>query len=684
MKTDQDVAGDPLGRARSEAGRGEWSAAFDSFTQAQSRELIGLPDLPTFADAAYATGHFDQTIDAWERAHALSLEAGEPLAAADAAVHVALHLLMDTGLLASVRGWALRAERLLAEFDDTPVHAWLAVVRMYERLLSGDVEDAKAWTRRAIETGTRHREPGAVALGRVAEARCFILEGDIEKGLALLDEAAVAALSGELDPVSTGALFCELICACQALGERERAEEWTVWMERWRDASGVGSFGGRCRVHRAELLRMRGAFADAEEEALRACEELRPYLRLEFGWPLTELGRIRLLVGDLQGAEEALLAAHELGWEPQPDLALLSLARGDAEGASLAILDAISNPVNVPSKELPPKTELRLAPLLVAQVEIAIAKGDIDMARSASRELDKVAGSFESKSLAATAARARGQVQLSQGQSAAAMKDLQEALQLWNEIGAAYDAALVRTELAAAYRDVGNEHRAELEESAAQAALKRIGAAGRSERRLEVLPGVVAGPMVTEKAGQDALQTPNAFRREGEYWSIVYEGRTVRIRDLVGLRYVALLLAEPGREFHVLDLVGSGRSGRSLDTGGLLDVRAKEAYKRRLSEIEEDLAEADSTGDRERAARATAERDFLVRELARAVGLSGRDRRAGDDSERARASVTRAIRHAMGRLSALDAELGELLARTIRTGTYCVYLPDPRAPVWQK
>jgi hypothetical protein len=174
------------------------------------------------------------------------------------------------------------------------------------------------------------------------------------------------------------------------------------------------------------------------------------------------------------------------------------------------------------------------------------------------------------------------------------------------------------------------------------------------------------------------------FRREGDFWEITFEGRTVRIRDLVGLRYMARLLGDAGRELHVLDLVASGDRVPSGDAGVMLDDHAKEAYKRRLAEIEEDLSDADSAGDSERSARASEERDFLVRELARAVGLSGRDRRAGDASERARASVTRAIRHAMGRVSAHDADLGEHLERTIRTGTYCSYLPDPRAPAaWQ-
>ena len=165
----------------------------------------------------------------------------------------------------------------------------------------------------------------------------------------------------------------------------------------------------------------------------------------------------------------------------------------------------------------------------------------------------------------------------------------------------------------------------------------------------------------------------HVFRREGDYWSVAFAGQTVRLRDLKGVRYLARLLADPGREFHVLDLVagergGSGDASRSaerglafssgLDAGVVLDAQAKEAYRRRLAEIEEDIEEARAMGDDERAAQAAAERDFLVRELARAVGLGGRDRRVGSASERARASVTRAIRQAMARIHELPSHAG--------------------------
>jgi hypothetical protein len=672
-------------RARSAVVQGDWQHAFDLLMAADADGLLVPSDLPVLGEVAYAAGYLDMTIEAWERAHAASMQAGDHLAAAGAAVRVAMHLLFDTALMAPVRGWLARAERLLDGHGETPAHAWLGVVRTYERMLTGDVAAARHWARQAIDVGSTC-DPAAAAIGRVAEARLLILDGDVRQGLTLLDQAGVAAVSGDLDPLSTGVVYCELVCALQGLGQYDVAEQWTEAMERWCETGAVGSLHGRCRVHRAEILRLRGSCTEAEDQALMACEELRPYLGRELGWPLNELGRIRLHKGDIAGAEEALLASHRAGWDPQPDLALARLAQGDGAIAVASIRDALERPLRVPSKERPPNTDLRRAPLLEAQVEIEIAAGDIARARSASDELELVAGRFENKPLAAAAALARGRMQLADGDAAGAEQSLSDAVRLWNEVGAPYEAAHARISLAAAHAACGSEHRAVLERRAARAILDGIETSGSP---------APARPDSHAALDEPAAASANVFRREGDYWSVIFDGQTVRVRDLKGMRYLARLLAEPGREFHVLDLVASeaghgaqAENGPAADlprsafgdAGELLDARAKEAYRRRLAEIDDDIAEARAVGDAERAAQSDTERDFLVHELARAFGLSGRDRRAASASERARAGVTRAIRQSIARIGEHLPQLGEHLGRTIRTGTYCAYVPDPRAP----
>ncbi len=695
-----------LERGREAASGGDWQQSYDLLMEADAGQTLDAADLALLADVAYATGHLHVTIEAWERAHAQSLRAGDRLAAAGAATRVAMHLLFDTALMAPVRGWVKRAERLLEDEDETPVHAWLAVVRNYERLLSGDFQGARQWARQAIEVGARC-DPAAAAIGRIAEARSLILDGEVQEGLELLNEAAVATVSGELDPVATGMVYCELVCALQALAQYDLAEEWTQAMERWRHGQPLGSLHGRCRVHRAEILRLRGSNNEAEKEALLACEELRPFLRREFGWPLTELGRIRLRKGDLEGAEEAFVAAHRAGWDPQPGLAMAYLARGDVALAAASIRDALEHPSKVPSKELPPNTELRRAPLLEAQVEIAVAAGDLDRARWATDELEKVATLFGSKALAAGAAAARATVRLAEGDAAGARRDFEAAMHVWSEVGAPYETALARMGIAQAHRIEGNEECALLEFQAARSVFEQVGAIQQADRaaRACAQPGDGTEPEPRTQPTQTMESAPpekafgvqdNVFRREGEYWTVAFAGHTLLLRDGKGLRYLTWLLADPGREFHVLEMVAVER-GRTADErraaepglaisglgddGEMLDARAKDAYRRRLAEIEEDVEEARAMGDVEREAQADAERDFLVRELSRAIGLGGRDRRAGSASERARVSVTRAVRSAMSRIREHNPQLGEHLDRSIRTGTYCAYLPDPRVPV---
>jgi hypothetical protein len=210
---------------------------------------------------------------------------------------------------------------------------------------------------------------------------------------------------------------------------------------------------------------------------------------------------------------------------------------------------------------------------------------------------------------------------------------------------------------------------------------------------------------MTQAAGLPAEAVGNVFRRGGKYWTVRYDGSVVRLKDTKGLRQLARLLAHPGREFHATDLeAAEGQAARAApvgsreraagaelavrpdlgDAGELLDATAKAAYKARLDDLRAELEEAERCNDPARAANARAERDFLVGELARAVGLGGRDRRAASHSERARLNATRAIRAAMANLARANPSLGRHLAATIRTGRYCCYAPDPRVPIdWE-
>lgn len=178
----------------------------------------------------------------------------------------------------------------------------------------------------------------------------------------------------------------------------------------------------------------------------------------------------------------------------------------------------------------------------------------------------------------------------------------------------------------------------------------------------------------------DPSALDNHLRREGEVWAVRYAGLEARVRHAKGMTVLARLLAEPGREFHVLDLAGAqGAAAATIsvaDTGEVIDAQARAAYRRRLAELEEYLSEATSIGDLARVDRSQQERDALVEQLTAAYGLGGRVRHGNDPVERARSTVTKQVRGAIQRIAAVHPQLARHLENTVRTGRYCSYVPE--------
>jgi hypothetical protein len=215
--------------------------------------------------------------------------------------------------------------------------------------------------------------------------------------------------------------------------------------------------------------------------------------------------------------------------------------------------------------------------------------------------------------------------------------------------------------------------------------LERVERLERAESaRAAAVPATRDRSAASETARQHAV-----FRKEAHGWTIAYEGTSFRVKDSKGLGYVATLLRHPGVEFHALDLIAGDHASESGepsdlsvrrdlgDAGELLDRKARSAYKQRLHDLRERLEEAKALGAADAATHVEEEIDFLTRELSRAVGLGNRERRAGSVAERARLNVTRAIKAAEEMITALNPLLGGHLRSTIRTGTFCVYQPDP-------
>ena len=300
-----------------------------------------------------------------------------------------------------------------------------------------------------------------------------------------------------------------------------------------------------------------------------------------------------------------------------------------------------------------------------------------------------------------------GLAALTTGDLESAERHLRDALDLNTRIGARPWAARTRADLAAlllARDQPGDREQAAGLLAAALGTARRLGMTVFAERTREDLaraggdghPGQTRSRPAT---AADGIASWSVCRREGEYWSIAFAGKAFRLKDVKGLHYLAYLLRNPGREFHVLDLAAAGqgvpaggprmspardddlRPARPADTGPVLDEQAKTAYRERLRELEEELAEATSWADPVRAAKARQEMQFLADELAAAVGLRGRDRTAGSPAERARVSITKAVKIALSRIRVHSPALADHLDATVHTGTFCSYAPDPRVPI---
>jgi class 3 adenylate cyclase len=471
-----DVLGSSTGdRARDALSRHAWTEAYELLTAADASGALPPDELELLAEASWWTGRLPAAIDARERAYAGHMKAGEMVMAAAAAARLGQdNLLRGAHPVASA--WLSRAERLLSGMDDTIVHGWVAVTRAFQRSLEGRFEDVLAESQRAgaIAEIFKDRSLGAMALSCEGIAR--INNGDVEKGLAQVDEATIAAVGGEIEPATAGGVCCSTIEACTSLGDWKRAVQWTDAQDRWCRREHINGFPGMCRVFRAEIKRMRGDWLEAESEARRATEELAGFMPAAVGMALYEIGLIRLRRGDLPGAEEALTRAHGMGRYPEPALSLLRLAAGDVEAAGSSIRRALDDPDPTPTWAPPPTSDLGRVALLPAQVEIALAAGDMALARRAADELAALAERYPSGAGRATAAQAGGDVLVAEGDAGGGARLLRKAIDGWNDVDAPYDAARARLSLGAAHGLAGDAASARLELQAARAEFERLGA----------------------------------------------------------------------------------------------------------------------------------------------------------------------------------------------------------------
>jgi class 3 adenylate cyclase len=477
------VLQDPLEAGREAAGRGAWPEAYDLLLAADKNggSLTGN-DFELLSHAAMWTGHLTASIEYAERAYARYSDANEMEKAAMVALALAAEYRNKLQLSAS-QGWHQRAARLLESIDESPAHGFLALQKSMIASGRGDYDEALEHIRKALDIATRHHDRDLLAQATLREGVARVNKGDVDEGLALIDEVTAAAVAGELNPMSTAIIYCNAIDACRDLGDYNRAGEWEQTATRWCERMAIAGFPGMCRVDRAEIMRLRGAWNDADQELQRATEELADFNPRVAGQAFYEIGEIRIRMGDLEAAEQAFNQARDMARDPEPGLSLLRLAQGKSDAAARSIKRAL---------EEESLARLDRARLLPAQVEIALVAGDVKTARAAAEELDEITMMYKisdrvTPALEASAQMAWGAVRLAEQDGAGGVTCLRRALKLWQEVDHPYEGAKTRVLLANAYRERGDEDGAKAELETAQSAFERLGARLDAQRASERL-----------------------------------------------------------------------------------------------------------------------------------------------------------------------------------------------------
>lgn len=674
---------DPVESARRAFAERDWARAHALLRAADESGSLDPESLEMLSCTARWSGLPDAIIAPLERAFAAHCARG----GSHAAGRVALALCQandDAAQPSVAAGWLGRAQELLegeAECEEHARVAWLLGRLHGDR---GELAAHEAAARRAHEIARRVGSPAVEALALVDLGHVAAARGRTVEAIGLMGQALALAVTGQIPILEAGLVYCQAVSSCRSQGEWSRACEWTETIDRWIDREGVEYFPGLCRIHRSEVTRHRGSLAQAESEALEAVRLLGASIPRWLGLAHAELGEVRRRKGDLEGALQAFRAAMEHGWTPQPGLALLVLEQGDAAEAHRSLERFCAGPMSTWIAE-------DRANLGKARVGAAVAAGALDAAELALEALHAQAASSGTAWDRAAAHTAAGELALARGEASAAIGALQEARRLLAEEDAPFELASAGVLLGRALAADGDAITSRLELEAARAVFERIGARRAAERVAGLLE---AGGRAFARGGSaradEGAQPPVArFVREGDVWTLAVGASAVRLKDGRGLRYVAELLARPGEEILAADLVsrvagaGAGAIPPS-DAGPMLDDKARRAYERRVYDLRETIALAEERGDVDAVEVARQELEVIARELGQAIGLGGRHRRASSSNERARQSVTKAIRGAIRRVAQLDPGLGRMLESSIRTGSCCSYVPDPRQALrWQ-
>ncbi len=487
-----------------------WGQAYAQLSAADALEPLGFDDLALVAQAAELIGRHEDTDVFAERAHHEGLRVGNLPGAARAAFWLGFGL-MGRGEYARGGGWLARAARLIDEGQLDCVEAgYVLLPRALQGLDDGHAAESLATFEEAARIAKRFGDRDLATLGRLGQGQAHIELGEIDQGVALLDEAMVAVTADEVSPTVVGIVYCATIEVCHRIFDLRRAQEWTAALTRWLDSQPeLQPFRGRCLLYQAELMQFHGAWQDAAVQTQIAYERLsQPPPEPAVAEAIYQQGDLHRLRGEFDAADKAYRKANQQGRQPEPGRARLRLAQGEP-GAALAMIRRAID-----------ETQDRLgrAHLLEAGVEIALAAGDGSAGHAASAELSEMAGSSRAPLLRAMSTRAEGAVALADGDAAAAVATLRRAWSQWRDLEAPYEAARVRVLLGQACRALGDEDTASMEFETARQVFLELGAAPDVER-----VDAMSQPRVASAGGRGGLTA-----REVEVLQLVAAGMTNR------------------------------------------------------------------------------------------------------------------------------------------------------------
>jgi len=460
---------DDLRRGRLAYQRRQWDDAYRFLVDADATTPLVPVDLDLLAWSAALTGRDDELLTLLDRLYHAHVAAGDLLPAARAAFWLGFRL-FSLNEVGRATAWFGRCQDLVDQSgQDCAEQGYLMLPAIHRAMMAGDHAAALNAATAASTIGERFHDADLTNFARMLQGRAQTRLGRVDTGLALLDQAMLSAIAGEVSPLVTGLIYCSVIESCQEVYAFDRCREWTAVLANWcDDQPQLVTFSGTCLVHRAEIMQLNGDWSDAVEEARRAASRLSPAVDPEATasafYQQAEIHRLR---GELDAAEAAYHKVGQAGGEAQPGLALLRLAQKRADTAASAIRRVLAATTS----------RLRRARFLPAYVEIMLTISSIDEARDASRELAGIAADYRTAVLAALADRADGAVRLAAGDAAGALGPLRRAFVVWHRFGAPYLAAQLRVLIATACRVLGDEDGAQLELNAARDIFGQLGAA---------------------------------------------------------------------------------------------------------------------------------------------------------------------------------------------------------------